>query len=129
VIIFDTDHAVAVLRGRLDFRARLSPKVDLAVTAITVAELMHGAHKSAQPAENLARVDTFLSAVLVLPFESFAARLFGQLKASLERQGTLASDLDLQIAAIALHHRVPLATHNQKHFARIRGLVLDDWLH
>jgi tRNA(fMet)-specific endonuclease VapC len=128
VIIFDTDHVIAVLRGRLDFSARLAPKVDLAVTAITVAELMHGAYKSTQPAENLARVDTFLAAVMVLPFDTRAARLFGQLKAGLQRQGSLTSDLDLQIAAIALQHRVPLATHNHKHFARIPGLTLDDWL-
>jgi tRNA(fMet)-specific endonuclease VapC len=128
VIIFDTDHVIAVLRGRLDYRARLAPEVQLAVTAITVAELMHGAHKSSQPAENLARVETFLSAVMVLPFDTRAASLFGQLKAGLERQGTLTSDLDLQIASIALLQRVPLATHNQKHFARIPGLMLEDWL-
>jgi tRNA(fMet)-specific endonuclease VapC len=128
VILFDTDHVVALLRGRLDLRGRVEPNAELAVTAITAAELVHGAHKSAQPAENLARVDTFLAEVAILPFEARAAHLFGQLKAALERQGALTSDLDLQIAAIALDHGAPLVTHNQKHFARIPGLKLDDWL-
>jgi predicted nucleic acid-binding protein len=41
------------------------------------------------------------------------------------------SDLDLQIASIALEQDAALVTHNQKHFSRmtdLAGLVLEDWL-
>jgi predicted nucleic acid-binding protein len=36
--------------------------------------------------------------------------------------------LDLQIASIAMEHDAPLATHNQRHFKRVPGLVVEDWL-
>jgi tRNA(fMet)-specific endonuclease VapC len=64
----------------------------------------------------------------VLPFDEPAARHFGKLKAELERTGTPLAMADLQIAAIALYHQVPLITHNQRHFSRITALDLEDWI-
>lgn len=64
----------------------------------------------------------------VLPLEEAAARRRGQLKDQLRRLGTPLAEPDLQIAAIAMEHGLPLATHNQRHFARVEGLPLVDWL-
>jgi tRNA(fMet)-specific endonuclease VapC len=128
VKILDTDHGIALLRGRLTLQGRVDPAEVLAVTAISVGELTHGAAKSARPAENLARVDVLLASVTMLPFDETTARLFGTHKADLERQGMRLSDLDLQIAATALHASSPLVTHNTRHFQRISGLLLEDWL-
>jgi tRNA(fMet)-specific endonuclease VapC len=50
------------------------------------------------------------------------------LKADLENAGMSLAMADLQIAAIALNHQVSLATHNHRHFSRISGLNLEDWL-
>ncbi len=61
--ILDTDHCIALLRGRLTLQGRVDPAEVLAVTAISVGELTHGAAKSARPAENLARVDVLLASV------------------------------------------------------------------
>jgi tRNA(fMet)-specific endonuclease VapC len=69
--------------------------------------------------------------VAVLPYDEWAARRFGQLKAHLEQAGEVISDADLQIGCIALEQKAALATHNQKHFARLSnlaGLALEDWL-
>ena len=126
--ILDTDHCVALLRGVLDLEDRVSPREPLAVTTISVGELTHGACKSSRAADNLARLDVFLVEVQILPFDEGAARLFGLLRARLEREGQRVANLDLQIASIALFHQVPLVTHNQRHFERIPGLVLEDWL-
>lgn len=126
--ILDSDHCVAVLRGRLDLRGRVSTGEELATTAITVAELAHGAWKSAEPAENLARLDVLLTHLAVLPFDGWAARRFGQLRSELERAGKRLDHLDLQIAAIALERAAPLLTHNLRHFGRVPGLTLEDWL-
>ncbi len=126
--ILDSDHCVALLRGRLDLSERVAPHDELAVTAISVGELTHGAHKSLHVAENLARVDVLLAAVAVLPYGETAARRFGLLKANLERAGTRVSDLDLQIASITLEQGAVLVTHNRAHFARVPGLVVEDWL-
>ena len=128
MIIIDSDHCVALLRGHLDLRGRISPDADLAVTAISVGELMHGVHKSSRVEENLAQLAVLLAAVIVLPYDQAAASRFGRLKAELERTGEGLGDLDLQIASIALEHGVPLATHNRRHFERVPGLTVEDWL-
>jgi tRNA(fMet)-specific endonuclease VapC len=126
--ILDSDHCIAILRGHLDLRGRSLPTEPLAVTTINVGELTHGAHKSTHVAENLARIDVLLSAMTILAYDDGAARRFGFLKADLERAGMRLSDLDLQIASIALQHDVPLVTHNQRHFQWVPSLVLEDWL-
>ncbi|HQX11270.1 MAG TPA: type II toxin-antitoxin system VapC family toxin [Thermoflexales bacterium] len=126
--MLDTDHCVAILRRKLDPRSRVTANESLAVTAVTVAELTHGAHRSARAADNLMRVDALLAAVNVLDFDEASARLFGALKARLEVAGQPIDDIDLQIACIALRHESGLASHNAKHFGRVPGLKSIDWL-
>lgn len=129
--ILDSDHCVAILRAKLDLTGRITPDDELAITAINVGELVHGATKSQRATENLASLDVFMAALTILPYDEWSARYFGQLKAQLEQAGEVISDLDLQIASIALDHNAVLITHNHKHFSRLTnlaGLVLDDWL-
>lgn len=64
----------------------------------------------------------------MLPFDEAAARRFGRLKAELEHTGSRLDDLDLQIAAICLEAGVTLITHNTRHFGRVAGLALEDWM-
>ena len=127
----DTDHCVAVLRGRLDLRPHVPPDESLAITTITTAELAYGAHKSAHPQDNLTRLDAFLAGLEMLPFDEASARRYGYLRAVLEKNGQVISDLDLQIASIALESGAPLLTHHRQHFDRLTHyseLMLDDWL-
>lgn len=126
--ILDSDHCIAILRGRLNLNDRVTPIEPLAITAVSVGELIHGAHKSLRVRENLAGLEALLSAVSVIAFDERAGRRFGLLKASLERAGIIVADLDLQIASIALDANAPLITHNRKHFERVPGLTLEDWL-
>jgi tRNA(fMet)-specific endonuclease VapC len=128
VKVLDSDHWIALLRRRLDLRGQVTPDEELAITAISVGELVHGASKSARMAENLARLDVLLAAVTVLSYDEGAARRFGLLKADLERAGASLSDLDLQIASVALQYNAPLVTHNRGHFERVPGLIIEDWL-
>jgi len=126
--ILETDHCVAILRGRLNVNAHVRPDTPLYVTAITVSELVYGAYKSSRPTEHLAQVDSLLAGVTVLPFDTGAARRCGELKDNLRHADAPLAEPDLQIASIALHHALPLATHNQSHFERVPGLKLVDWI-
>lgn len=129
--IMDSDHCVAILRGRLNLAEHIPSDEELAITSVSVGELVHGAAKSQRAGDNLARLDVFFAAVAILPYNEVSARRFGQLKAQLERAGTRISDLDLQIASIALERDAALVTHNFKHFSRLTnltGLKLEDWL-
>ena len=129
--ILDSDHCVAVLRAQLDLSGRVAPDEELAITAISVGELVHGATRSRRATDNLARLDVLLAALTILPYDEWSARRFGQLKGQLEQAGEVIPDLNLQIASITLDRDTTLVTHNQKHFSRLidlAGLVLEDWL-
>ena len=126
--ILDTDHCIAILRGQLDVGMHVEQMTPLFITAITVFELVYGAYKSNRPDHHLIQVNFLLDGVMVLPFDTEAARRCGEMKNILRRVGTPLSEPDLQIASIALTHDLPLATHNQRHFARVPGLQLVDWL-
>lgn len=98
------------------------------MTAISVGELSYGAQKSARPAKNLARLDVLLAQLVILPFTEGAGWRFGALKARLESLGQRLDDSDLQIGCTVLDKGVPLLTHNRRHFDRIPGLQIEDWL-
>jgi len=126
--LLDTDHCIAILRKQLDLRDHIAPEEELATTAISVAELTHGANRSQRKDDNLARLEVLLSALIILPFDDAAGRRFGALKADLEARGELLDDLDLQIASITLENNSALITNNTKHFQRLPGLHLINWL-
>ncbi|MCL0092624.1 hypothetical protein M1N92_03040 [Dehalococcoidia bacterium] len=64
----------------------------------------------------------------MLPFDAAAARQYGEVRAELERHRTLLGDADLRIGAIALVHGLTLVTGNVRHFQRIPGLPVENWL-
>ena len=126
--LLDTDHCIALLRGQLDLNAHVSPQEELATTAISVAELTLGAHRSEHSEDNLARLEVLLAVLVILPFDEAAGRGFGALKAELEARGEPLDNLDLQIASIAIENACQLLTNNSRHFSRIGGLQLQNWL-
>ncbi len=127
-VILDTDHCIEVLRGRVDFSNWLQTEPILYITMPSVAELWFGGYNSKTPERHLPAIERLLDQLIVLPFDHAAAREAGRLKALLKRSGAFIGDLDLQIAGIALTQNLNLATHNTRHFDRIPGLQLLDWL-
>jgi tRNA(fMet)-specific endonuclease VapC len=117
--LLDTDHCVAILSQQLDLRDPLSPEDELATSAISVAELTHGANRSKQKEDNLARLEVLLSVLTIFPFDDQAGRCFGRMKAELEAKGEPLDDLDLQIACIAIVNDMVLLTNHTKHFKRV----------
>jgi tRNA(fMet)-specific endonuclease VapC len=126
--ILDSDHWIALLRGRLDLRRWAAADEELAITAISIGELVYGAERTTRPAEKLLELDALLATITVVPYDDGAAHRFGTLKMVLERRGERLADADLQIAATALSRDAALVTHNGRHFGRIPELVLEDWL-
>jgi predicted nucleic acid-binding protein len=128
--LFDTDAISEVLKPRPaeSYLAwlRTIPVDRQFTTAITVGELYWGAYRSPARARHLRNIDERVVPLLqVVAYGVDAARRFGELKASLETQGTPLADADLQIAAIALTGDHELVTGNVRHFSRIPGLRIN----
>lgn len=127
--LLDSDVCIEILRGRLAVIDRRERETDeVATTWVTASELFFGAAKSAKPGTNAALVFQFLDTLPVLGPDLVSARLFGEVKARLSAGGNLVADADLFIGSIALGRGATLVTGNRKHYERIPGLVLEDWL-
>ncbi|MBI2767272.1 MAG: type II toxin-antitoxin system VapC family toxin [Chloroflexi bacterium] len=125
----DTDTSVEVLRSNPKIREQIRVELGrVATTAVTVAELHYGAARSRDPIRELELIESVLGELPVWSLDHLAARQFGTIKAELEGRGERLPDADLFIAAICLSHGATLVTHNTRHFNRIPGLVIEDWL-
>ena len=100
----------------------------MAISVVTLAELLHGAEKSSQPASNLAVVEDFCSRLQVLPYTSKAAQHYGSIRASLEAIGQPIGVNDLHISAHARSEGLVLVTNNSKEFSRVPALQLENWV-
>ena len=97
------------------------------ISSITGAELSFGVAKSGS-ARNRDALDKFLAPLEVLPFDEAAMRVYGPLRAALQRQGQAIGSLDMLIAAHALALEATLVTNNLAEFARVPGLVCENWV-
>jgi tRNA(fMet)-specific endonuclease VapC len=108
---------------------RVSP-MDQCTTSITLGELVYGAQRwPDRTVELIERIDRLIPAQLaVLPFDASAAHRYGALRAALESAGTPIGEADTRIASIALVHGLTVVTANVRHFLRVPGLQVEDWL-
>lgn len=88
---------------------------------------MFGIEKSAKPEQNRAALDQFLLPLDILDFDSEAAKVYGDIRAYLERQGLPIGGMDVLIGAHARSRSCILVTNNTREFARIPHLQIEDW--
>lgn len=100
----------------------------LAMSVICLFELEHGIAKSKLSAESASRLQILLQMpVSILPFEHEDAKEAADIRVALARAGTPIGPYDVLIAAQARRRRATLVTANTREFARVLGLVLEDW--
>lgn len=103
--------------------------LELAVSAITMAELAAGPHAAEDAVERARRQDRLQRAEAAfnpLPFDGEAARAYGRVYAaviSAGRKAPGARALDLLIAATACAGGLPLYTRNHEDFVGLEGLI------
>lgn len=103
--------------------------VEVAISAITMAELAAGPHATGEPEERARRQDRLQRAEAVfdpLPFDADAARAYGRVFAAVAAAGRKARGaraVDLLIAATALAGGLPLYTRNGEDFRALGDLV------
>ncbi len=100
----------------------------LAISSITLAELLHGVEKSSRPEHNRRQVEDFVSRLEVLDYTVKAAAHYGDIRALLEKQGNIIGVNDLHIAAHARSEGLILVTNNIKEFERVDALRFENWV-
>ena len=131
-ILIDSSVLIAWERDRLNLQSQLAEyaEEDFAISAITASELLHGVHRTANPAQRRRReafVEGLLLRLPVISFDAVAARIHARLSAELAANGTAVGPHDLIIAATALTKGYIVTTRDERSFPRIPGLSYQRW--
>lgn len=128
--LLDTNIVIYVLKQRpvqvlTTFNANAS---HMAISSITLAELLHCAEESSRVSENLSVVEDFCSRLEVLPYDAKAAQHYGAIRAALEKLGQTIGVNDLHIAGHARSAGLVLVTNNVSEFAPVPALEVENWV-
>jgi len=128
--ILDTDICIYIIKKKpeqvLKKLAKLA-STDIAISAVTLSELIYGAEKSQHKEKNLEALTGFLVPIDILAWDENAAKSTGEIRAVLEKSGKVIGPYDLQIAGQALSLNLTLVTNNEKEFSRVKGLKIENW--
>ena len=129
--LLDTNIVIYVLKRRpVEVLSTFNTNASrMAISSVTLAELLHGAEKSSRVSENLAAIEDFCSRLAVLPYGPKAAQHYGAIRAALEKLGQPIGVNDMHIAAHARSEGLVLVTNNRGEFARVPALEVENWVH
>ena len=96
----------------------------LCISFATVAELRFGAICAGWGDSRRQKLEESIRHYVMLPPDSEVTERWAAVKAARDRIGRPIGSEDCWIAAIALRHDIPLATHNGKDYENISGLKL-----
>ena len=128
--LLDTNIVIYVLKQRpIEVLATFNANASrMAMSSITLAELLHGAEKSSRVSENMATIEDFCSRLEVVPYGPKAAQHYGAIRAALEKFGQPIGVNDIHIAAQARSEGLVLVTNNMGEFARVPALEVENWV-
>jgi tRNA(fMet)-specific endonuclease VapC len=124
ICIYISNHNPPEVRARF----QQHPASDLAMSVVTLGELHFGAEKSRSRLRAMTIIEQLQSQMAVLPLSAESARIYGELRARLQREGRTIGNNDLWIAAHALAEGCVLVTNNTREFERVEGLMLENWV-
>ena len=130
MFLLDTDTVIYILKGKDAVQKNLLFHFNdpIMLSTITLMELYYGAYKSHKVTSNIAKIKALEQSLEIIHIGMESAEIFGMLKAQLEVNGTRLDDFDLILASCALSRNLTLVTNNLKHFQRIDGLKLANWI-
>lgn len=128
IFMLDTNAISDLLHGQpqLSLRVRKTSIASLVMSSITEGELLYGLAKRPQATKLRVAVHELLLRIESLPWRHAEAKVYGNIRADLERQGTSLGALDCLIAAHALATGATLITRD-KAFTKVPHLITEDW--
>jgi len=124
--LLDTNIVIALWGGDNDVVRQFNQNMLVYVPSIVFGELYYGAKKSARSDLNFARIDEFASSVEMIDVDFRDARLFGEIKDQLRKNGRPIPENDICIAVLAMRHELTLVTRDA-HFQSVQGLKIEMW--
>lgn len=127
--LLDTDIASAYLQGKGQvFNRFLQHSGGLHISILSLSEMYAWVYIANDPTKREHGLANLLADVMVVPLDDDIARECGRIRATLQRRGITVPTIDLLIAATAITHSFTVVTHNQRHFALVPDLRIEDWL-
>lgn len=128
--LLDTNICIYVIKNRpLEVLSKFNESAGrMAISSITLAELLHGCEKSQKVEHNTRQVEDFCSRLEVLEYGNNAAQHYGSIRANLEKSGQMIGVNDLHIAGHARSLGLTVVTNNEREFDRVKGLLVENWI-
>ncbi len=128
--MLDTNILIYAMKNRPQhLRQRFNQHAgQMCISSISLGELIFGAELSQQVDRNLADIERMIAQLEVIPFGISEASHFGRIRAELYRTGQPIGPYDMMIAGHARATGMILVTNNQREFARVPGLMLENWM-
>jgi tRNA(fMet)-specific endonuclease VapC len=128
--LLDTNIVIYVMKRRpIEVLAIFNENAGrMAISAITLSELLFGAEKSSHVSKNVSAVEDFCSRLEVLPYGGRASQHYGAIRAALTKSGQPIGVNDIHIAAHARSEGLVLVTNNVKEFFKVPALQVENWV-
>jgi tRNA(fMet)-specific endonuclease VapC len=128
--LLDTNILIYIRRNRparVFARFQKLPYGEAVLSVITFGELAYGAAKSVRRNEAIVQLENLRRALPIATLPETAAEIYGAIRADLESRGQQIGNNDLWIAAHALAANLTLVTNNEREFARVKNLKIQNW--
>jgi tRNA(fMet)-specific endonuclease VapC len=128
--LLDSNICIHFLTGKYNIIEKLNEVgIDnCAISEITLAELVYGAEKSANPKKNHKLIEKFIGQLSIVSTIFDAIQTYGKEKVRLQSEGKMISDFDLFIGCTSIENDLIMVTENIKEFERIRGIKIENWV-
>jgi len=129
LFLIDTDIIIYSLKNNDTVKNNFLKNADAVkiISVISYGELLYGALKSENTVKNIAVVRRISELFPVIEVSKPIIETFAEIKSSLHKKGSPIDDMDLLIAATALHLNCTLVTNNERHFTGIPGIAFQNW--
>lgn len=128
--LIDTDILSYYFKGDADVVMNFSKYLDqydlIEISLVTYYEITSGL-LAKNALKQLAVFEDFANENIVIPLTEKSVRISAELYSTLRQTGNSLDDIDLFIAGVAIENELTLVTNNEKHFARIPGLKIENW--
>jgi len=127
--LIDTNICVYYIKGLFNLHEKFA-KIgadNLYISEITIAELKYGVENSIKKKDNRKTIERFISSIQIVPIIG-SLDIYAREKAKLKKKGQLIDDFDLLIGSSAIANEMVLVTGNVKHFDRISGIKIENWV-